>query len=55
MELICRKASSTSFRKLNISSIVGSVLDLKKTNQIKSNQIQNIQRFDLDLKSFLTQ
>ena len=27
-----------------------SVLDLKK-----SNQIQNFQRFDLDLKSFLTQ
>ena len=36
-------------------SITGSVLDLKKSNQIKSNQIQNIQRFDLDLKSFLTQ
>ena len=30
--------------------LVISVLDLKK-----SNQIQNIQRFDLDLKSFLTQ
>jgi hypothetical protein len=30
-------------------SMFSSVLDLKK-----SNQIQNIQRFDLDLKSFLT-
>jgi hypothetical protein len=42
-----------SFRTKRRSLI--SVLDLKKSNQIKSNQIQNIQRFDLDLKSFLTQ